>query len=94
VEFCISIKGTVGENDEGIVERIIPQLRCARARDVGSRANNQAAKYLVEEWFPASGEERSGFPLIFHYVNVGPSVKEHEAITDVYLPLKAVKLDG
>lgn len=88
VEFCLSIEGIVTENGAGIVERIIPKLRCACARDVGSRANNQAAKYLVEEWLPESDEERSGFPLIFHYVNVGPSIKEHEAITDVYLPLK------
>jgi hypothetical protein len=26
--------------------------------------------------------------LVFHYVNVGPAVKDHEAITDVYLPIK------
>jgi DNA gyrase inhibitor GyrI len=30
----------------------------------------------------------SGQPIVFHYVNVGPDVKEREAITDVYLPLK------
>ena len=29
------------------------------------------------------------FPeTFFHYVNVGPSVKEHEMVTDVYLPLR------
>jgi len=27
-------------------------------------------------------------PWIFHYVNVGPSVREGEAITDVYMPLR------
>lgn len=88
VEFCLSIDGTVGENGAGIVEKVIPRLRCAFARDVGSRANNLAAKYLVDEWLPESGEELSDFPLIFHYVNVGPSVTEDEAVTDVYLPLK------
>jgi AraC family transcriptional regulator len=88
VDFCLSIDGTVGENDAGIVEKVIPSLRCALARDVGSRANNQAVRYLVEEWLPQSGEVLSGFPIIFHYVNVGPSVKDYEAITDVYLPLE------
>ncbi len=88
VDFCLSIDGTVDHNDAGIVEKVIPALKCAFARDVGSRTNNQAAKYLIEEWLPKSGEVLSGFPLIFHYVNVGPNVKEHEAITDVYLPLK------
>lgn len=88
VDFCISIEESVKENDCGIIEMEIPVLRCVLARDVGSRANNQAARYLLDEWLPKSGEVMSGFPLIFHYVNVGPSVKEHEAITDVYLPLK------
>lgn len=88
VDFCLSIEGAVDQNDAGIVEKVIPSLKCALARDVGSRSNNQAARYLIEEWLPNSGEELSDFPLIFHYVNVGPNVKEHEAITDVYLPLK------
>lgn len=88
VDFCLSFEGSVEQNDAGIVEKRIPALRCARARDIGSRANNQAAKYLIEEWLPKSGEVLSGFPLIFHYVNVGPSVDENEAITDVYVPLK------
>ncbi len=88
VDFCISIDGTVGQNDAGIVEKIIPIMKCALARDVGSRTDNQAAQYLIKEWLPKSGNVMSGFPLIFHYVNVGPNVKEHEAITDVYLPLK------
>jgi len=88
VDFCLSIDKAVVQNDSAIVERVIPRLKCALARDVGSRANNKAAKYLMEEWLPKSGEDLSKFPLIFHYVNVGPDVKEHEAITDVYLPLK------
>jgi AraC family transcriptional regulator len=57
------------------------------ARDVGSRVNNQAARYLYEQWLPSSGERLSGHPLIFHYVNVGPNVQAHEAITDVYMPI-------
>jgi len=28
------------------------------------------------------------FPIFFHYVNIGPRVKEREMITDVYLPLR------
>lgn len=88
VDFCLSIEGSVDQNDAGIVEKIIPNLKCAFARDIGSRVKNQAAKYLIEEWLPKSNEVLSDFPLIFHYVNVGSNVKENEAITDVYLPLK------
>ncbi|MBK9130525.1 MAG: GyrI-like domain-containing protein [Gammaproteobacteria bacterium] len=87
VDFCLSIEEDVGENAHGIIQRVIPALRCALARDIGSRRNNQAALYLYEEWLPASGELPSGHPPIFHYVNVGPNVRDSEAITDVYLPI-------
>jgi len=88
VDFCLSVDQEVGPNPQGIIEDTIPSLRCALARDIGSRMNNRAARYLFEEWLPGSGEQLAGFPLIFHYVNVGPKVKDEEAITDVYLPLK------
>lgn len=87
-EFCLSIDREVGPNAHGIYEKLIPSCRCARARDVGSRMNNQAAKYLFEVWLAASGETWTREPAIFHYVNVGPSVSDSEAITDVYLPLE------
>ncbi|MEZ5277709.1 MAG: GyrI-like domain-containing protein [Opitutaceae bacterium] len=87
-EFCLSIDRPVGTNGYGIYEKLLPSLRCARARDIGSRLNNRAARYLFEVWLPGSRETWTGHPAIFHYVNVGPGVKEAEAITDVYLPLK------
>lgn len=87
VDFCLSIDMDVDPNPYGIVTRVIPIVRCARARDVGSRYDNKASRFLFENWLPASGESPSGFPLIFHYVNVGPQVAEAEMITDVYLPL-------
>ena len=40
------------------------------------------------KWLPASGEAAGDFPIFFHYVNVGPDVKEAEMITEVYLPIK------
>jgi AraC family transcriptional regulator len=88
MEACLSIDRSVGENRFGIYEKVLPSVRCARARDIGSRLNNQAVRYLFEVWLPSSGETWTGDPAIFHYVNVGPAVKDAEAITDVYLPLK------
>jgi AraC family transcriptional regulator len=88
VDFCLSYDGCIDPNPYGVVAGIIPSMRCAMARDVGSRLDNQAARYLFDEWLPRSGEEMAALPLVFHYVNVGPKVKEKEAITDVYLPLK------
>jgi AraC family transcriptional regulator len=89
VDFCLSYDGVIAANEYGIVGQVIPAQRCALARDVGSRLDNKAAQYLYDMWLPHSGEEMAAQPLIFHYVNVGPNVKDEEAITDVYLPLKA-----
>lgn len=61
--------------------------RCAVARYIGSRDEVRAAAYLYETWLPSSGETLRECPVIFHYVNVGPNVPEHEMITDVYLPI-------
>ena len=88
VDFCLSIEEEVGPNSIGIVNGVIPSMRCAYARDVGSRLDNRAARFLFEKWLPNSGESLSGYPCIFHYVNVGPNVKESEAITDVYMPIR------
>lgn len=89
VEFCLSVDFAVGPNAFGIVNKVIPRNRCALARDIGSRYDNQAAVYLVETWLPQSGERPGDFPIFFHYVNVGPNVREAEMITDVYLPLRS-----
>jgi AraC family transcriptional regulator len=88
VDFCLSVEQEVGANSFGIVNKVIPRNRCALARDVGSRHNNKAAVYLYEEWLRRSGEVLGNFPIFFHYVNVGPDVREEEMITDVYLPLE------
>jgi AraC family transcriptional regulator len=88
VDFCLSIDGQVEPNSFGIVNKIIPGNRCALARDVGSRYNNQAAVHLYEKWLPHSGETLGNFPIFFHYVNVGRSVHPADMITDVYPPLK------
>ena len=88
VEFCLSIEALVGPNPFGIVNKIIPRSRCALARDIGSRFDNQTAVQLVELWLPQSGERAGNFPIFFHYVNVGPHIREAEMITDVYLPLR------
>lgn len=88
VLFCLSYEGEVEPNPYGIQSFVLPELRCARARDIGSRLNNKAVVYLFQEWLPHSGESLGDFPPLFHYVNVGPQVKPEEMITDVYLPLK------
>lgn len=88
VDFAISVDALIETNSYGVINKIIPALRCAKARDIGSRANNKAIIYLLENWLPQSSEQLGNFPPIFHYINVDPTVSEEEMITDVYLPLK------
>jgi len=87
VDICISVDSEIPSNPYGVINKVIPACRCARARHMGSRHNVTAAAYLYEKWLPESSETFAQLPVIFHYVNVGPDVKEHEMITDVYLPL-------
>ncbi len=88
VDFCISFDENIEENPYGVIRKVIPANRCARARDIGSRYNNKTAFFLQKTWLPQSGEVRGDFPMFFHYVNVGPNVQEKDMITEVYLPLK------
>ena len=88
VDFCVSVDEDVPPNTQGVVNKVIPGGRCALARHLGSRENVVAAQYLYEVWLPSSGEVPRDFPIYFHYVNVGPRVKDDEMITDVYLPLR------
>lgn len=87
VDFCVATDAAVPPNPHGIVAKRIPGGRCALARHLGARAHIPAAAYLYETWLPGSGEALRDFPIFFHYVNVGPGVREEEMITDVYLPL-------
>jgi len=91
VDFCVTVEHEVEPNPYGVVNKIIPAGRCAVARHLGSRENVTAAVWLYEVWFAGSGEELRDFPIFFHYVNVGPNVREEEMITDVYLPLRAIE---
>ena len=88
VDFCLSVDFDVPPNPEGVIGKVIPGGRCALARHLGSRAHNSAAVFLYRDWLPRSGETLGDFPIFFHYVNVGPEVRDDEMVTDVYLPLK------
>ena len=87
-DICVSYEGEVAPNPQGVVSAVIPAGRCARVRYHGSRDYIPAAEALYREWLPASGEELRDYPFFFHYVNVGPDVREKDMITDLYLPLK------
>jgi len=88
-DICGSTLVDVPDNDYGIIEKVIPEGRCAVARHHGSTDMIGKTVYqLYGEWLPQSGEELRDFPVFFHYIERMPMVSENEQVTDVYLPLK------
>lgn len=77
------------ENGPHIHERFLPAGRCACLRHVGSDETlRNSVMYLYQRWLPESGDEPADFPLFFQRIRFFPDVPEHEAVTDVFLPLK------
>jgi AraC family transcriptional regulator len=89
VDLCCEVKGPVAPNEHGVVEKVIPGGKCAVLRHVGSDDTLGATiRYLYAQWLPASGEELRDYPVFVQRVSMFPDVPEHEAVTDVFLPLK------
>ena len=89
MDLCAATERAVTQNEHGVVAKTIPGGRCAVLRHIGSDDNlAQTVTFLYSEWLPQSGEELRDFPLYFQRVSFFPDVPEHEAITDVFLPLK------
>jgi AraC family transcriptional regulator len=87
--LAAAIERVIPANDQGITEQWIPAGRCVRLRHVGSDEGLASTiNYLYGEWLPASGEQLRDFPLFLQRVRFFPDVPEHEAVVDVYLPLK------
>ncbi len=87
LDVCVTFDGEVAPNPHGVIPKVIPGGRCARIRHYGTREYIAEAEFIYREWLPESGEQLRDFPPFFHYVNVGPDVRDEDMITDVYLPI-------
>lgn len=88
-DVCGELKRPLEKNEFGVIEKEIPGGRVAVVRHHGSYDTiGDTVRKLYASWLPRSGEELRNFPRFFEYVARMPLVKEHEQITDVYLPLK------
>jgi AraC family transcriptional regulator len=88
-DLCAATEQEIEPNEQGVISRLIPGGRCATLRHIGSDATlGQTLRFLYGTWLPMSGEEPRDFPLFMQRVTFFPDVAEHQAITDVYLPLK------
>ena len=87
--ICVATDRNVVPNDARILVRTIPGGRHAVLRHVGTEDSFGAALvYLYGTWLPQSGEEPRDSPLYCQRVRFFPDVPEHEAVTDIFLPLK------
>lgn len=89
MDVCAAMNRGVEPNVAGVVEGLIPAGRCAVLRLKGSSDDLRAAsRYLYADWLPASGEEPRDFPFFVQRLTFMPDVVEHEAVTDLFLPLR------
>jgi AraC family transcriptional regulator len=86
--ICAATQAPVAPNDVGVMHSVIPGGRCAVLRHIGSdHTLGDAVTYLYATWLPESGEQLRDFPVYCQRVTFFPDVPEHEAITDIFLPL-------
>jgi AraC family transcriptional regulator len=89
LDLCAATGRDVPPSRAGIVMKSIPAGRCAVLRHTGSEESfGDAIRYLYAVWLPQSGEELRDVPLYCQRVTFFPDVPEHEAVTDIFLPLK------
>jgi AraC family transcriptional regulator len=89
IDLCAGIVRSVSLGDHGVKAGVIPAGRCAVLRVVGSSGDLSApANFLYRDWLPTSGEETRDFPLYCQRISFFPDVPEHEAVTDLFLPLR------
>jgi len=89
IDLATEIRRPLTTSDEGVEAGVIPGGRCAVLRVIGNSDDlRPAAVFLYGTWLLASGEELRDFPLYAQRVRFFPDVPEHEAITDLFLPLR------
>ncbi|WP_327791972.1 GyrI-like domain-containing protein [Gluconobacter japonicus] len=78
LDLCVGTERVFEAGNEDIVSSIIPGGRCAVLRVVGHTDDLEtAAFYLYRD-----------FPLYCQRIAFFPEVPEHEAVADLFLPLK------
>jgi AraC family transcriptional regulator len=73
----------------GLTELVIPAGRYAHSTHVGPYTGlGDAWNHMRNEWLPRSGEKPSDGMSHEIYRNTPMTVKPHELVTDLYLPLR------
>lgn len=90
MELCATVDRPVATDDPDVVPGLIPGGRVAVLRLLGTAGDDlePAALFLYRDWLPHSGEEPGDFPLYCQRLAFFPLVPAHEAVTDLFLPLR------
>jgi AraC family transcriptional regulator len=89
LDLCAGTTRIIAPNAEGVEADLIPGGRCAMLRVTGAGDDLEAAALcLYRDWLPASDEELRDFPLYCRRISFFPDVPEHEAVTELYLPIR------
>ncbi|MET0254459.1 MAG: AraC family transcriptional regulator [Luteibacter sp.] len=87
MDLCVSC-ATVERNEVGVVASRLDGGRCAMLRHEGPDTGlADAVRFLYGEWLTGSDELPRDAPLFLRRVRFFPDVAEHEAVTEIYLPL-------
>ncbi len=63
--------------------------RCAVLRQIGSSDDlRPAVSFIYGDWLPRSGHELRDCPVFVQRVSFSHDAPEHEAITDILVPIK------
>lgn len=88
MSLCAGVPTSFSGSGDEVVVGAIPAGRCAVLRLTGSSDDLRAAfSVLYRDWLPESGEDVRDFPPFAQRISFFPEVPEHEAVTDLYLPL-------
>lgn len=89
MDICCAVKSPIELNDQGVINKQIPQGKCAMIRHIGSDDTiGVAINFLYYQWLQGSNYHVRDFPIFFERVSFFPEVPENEMITDVYLPVE------
>ena len=89
LDLCAAVERDIEPNAFGVIGNTIPAGRCAVLRHIGSDESLGASiRWLYGTWLPQSAEVLRDFPPFVQRLKFFPDVPEHEAITDIFLPLR------
>lgn len=89
MDICCTTDKPVLDNPQGVIKKTIAASSCAKIRFQGAEEQIRGAMdYLYGEWLEQSDYELVDLPPFFERVEFFPDRKEHEAVTDIYLPVR------